>query len=277
MLSEAQRPQRSSDREGLLQPHWVYGSFLRLRYSGGAAPQNLATVSARLIVPQQDGSGPTLISEDLLELETTTQAFSIVRYLAPLLVMAKAIAEVDGSLVRDEVRFIREFLVNEFAPSAAELEELRLLLKNVSQLGPLDAASMLLYRLPSSSLDVIASVFRSLAQADGDVNQREAQLMRELLSQLGMQESDLDTFQNSLGLVDNKNIDACLALLGLSGRPSKEELRRAWQRAMKDFHSDRYHGTELPEAIKTMIAKQGAEINAAHDTLKKAFGYGPEQ
>jgi hypothetical protein len=46
---------------------------------------------------------------------------------------------------------------------------------------------------------------------------------------------------------------------------------------MKDFHSDRYHGTELPEAIKTMIAKQGAEINAAHDTLKKAFGYGPEQ
>lgn len=232
-------------------------------------------ISARIFVPLQDGSGADLISEDLLELDAVAQTFSIVRYLRPLLVMAKAVAEVDGPLVREEVRFIREFMVNEFAPSAAELDELRSLLKDVAQPGPLDAAAMLRYRLPSSGLDAIASVFKGLAQVDGDINHREAQLMMELLSRLGMQQSDLHAFQSSLGLADSRSIDACLRLLGLSDRPSKEELRRAWQRAMRDFHPDRYHGTELPESIKTMIARQGAEINAAYDELKRAFGYGP--
>lgn len=42
---------------------------------------------------------------------------------------------------------------------------------------------------------------------------------------------------------------------------------------MKDFHPDKYHGTELPEAVRTMIARRGAEINSAYDTLQKAFGY----
>ena len=133
---------------------------------------------------------------------------------------------------------------------------------------------MLMQRLPPTDPGMIAGIFRDLAAADCDVNSSEIRLMSGLLPGLGMAQDQVAGFLASLGLVDDRQLEACLSLLGLSGRPSAAELMQAWRRAMKDFHPDRYQGSELPAAVKAMIVEKGAAINAAYDALRKAYGYG---
>lgn len=231
-------------------------------------------LSARRVQHGSDGSSPKLLSEDLLILDWRPQPYSPVAFFRPLLTVLKALAESDGSLVREEVRCIREFFTEVFSPTDAQLDELRLFLKAPRERMSDDLPGVLMYRLPSPDLSVIAGLLGDLAKADGDISTAEVRFFREQLPKLGMGQEQLAEFLKSLGVADERELEPYLSLLGLSGRPSFDELRRAWRRTIKDFHPDRYHGAELPPTVQAMIAAKSAEINAAYDALRKAYGYG---
>ena len=216
---------------------------------------------------------PALASEDLLTLDAVDRPFSVVAFLRPLLVMMKALAEADGRLVTAEARYVRDFVKSEFNPSPDEVEELRRFLNSTHSITMQEATAMLRLRLPLADADALGQLLGGLCVADGQSNAREGRLLRELLSLQGMSASDLDRFLASLGLPDQSRIDDCLTLLGLSGAPTREELQRAWRQAASEFHPDRYHALGMPDAVKEMIACRSAEINAAYEALRKAYGY----
>lgn len=108
------------------------------------------------------------------------------------------------------------------------------------------------------------------------MNTQESDLLRDILGWMGMSSADIDAFlsqsADSPGTKD-REIEEALGVLGLSGKPSREELQMARRRAMKDFHPDRYQSADLPDSVKAVIAKQAAAVNVAFDALMKAYGY----
>ena len=128
--------------------------------------------------------------------------------------------------------------------------------------------------MPHLDLDEVAKFFINVAAADALVNPAEANCMKDMLRLLGAREVDLHEFISSLGLSNPApELEACLTVLSLTGKPTQEELLKAWRRAVRDFHPDRYQSRDLPDAVKSVLAQRTLEINSAYETLAKAYGY----
>ncbi|MBN8885170.1 MAG: TerB family tellurite resistance protein [Rudaea sp.] len=227
-----------------------------------------------LIISARIANGSAAVTEDIFHVELIKRPFSIVRYLEPLLMLGKILAQSDGPLVREEVRYLRELIRDKFGGSETELEELRLLLKPAQDMATSDVAEVLRYRMPHLDLDEVAKFFINVAAADALVNPAEANCMKDMLRLLGAREVDLHEFISSLGLSNPApELEACLTVLSLTGKPTQEELLKAWRRAVRDFHPDRYQSRDLPDAVKSVLAQRTLEINSAYETLAKAYGY----
>lgn len=58
--------------------------------------------------------------------------------------------------------------------------------------------------------------------------------------------------------------DNPLAVLGLEGVESKEQIREAYLKRMRLYHSDRYGGIDLPHEVSEYMAHMSKRINAAY-------------
>lgn len=238
---------------------------------GAAGSQSL--VSFKAFLPKPGGSAQ-LLTEDLMRLDFVDKRFSVIDYSRPLLEMARAVATADGPLDRTEVRFILRFVADEMKASDADFDAAGLLLKERASRHSSELAAEIRRRFTTVDCDFIASFLANVATCDGQAKPSEIQLIKEMMLSLGMDQEPLKRFIETLGVCESEKVEQCLALLGLTGRPSEAVLRNAWRRAMKDFHPDKYHASQLPEAVRAMIAQKGAEINAAYDTLQREYGYG---
>jgi hypothetical protein len=67
------------------------------------------------------------------------------------------------------------------------------------------------------------------------------------------------------------DVENPLAILGLEAAESKEQIRQAYLRRMRLYHSDRYGGVELPREVVEHMASMTKRINAAYrDALAMA-------
>ncbi len=265
-----------ADRDGdFCQGRHIEGESCEFYLPNGAVlgyEKPTVRLSARIVSQDAGLPGPTIVSEDTLTVDVVDRRYSIVSFLRPLIVLFKAVAKADGPFVAEEVRFIRELVTSEFQPSQVEVDELRWLLKEQDVLSVEEAAQAFRYRMPQIDLVDLAKLLRDLCAVDGQANVRETRLVLHILAHAGMSAPELEACASGLGLPDQKRIDECLAILGLSGEPTRDELQRAWRRATKEFHPDRYHGEAMPEAVRAMIAARCVEVNEAYETLSKGLG-----
>jgi DnaJ domain len=56
-------------------------------------------------------------------------------------------------------------------------------------------------------------------------------------------------------------------VLGVSEQASKDEIREAYHRLVKQYHPDRFANTDLPREVKEYLNAMSRRINAAYSTL----------
>jgi len=129
-----------------------------------------------------------------------------------------------------------------------------------------------------------------VAAADGQLDQKETELMREISQKVGYNEQQFaqlmamlqgqdqfagGRYQQGGSASNYTSIDAVAAAyqaLGVSKDDSDAEIKKAYRRLVREYHPDKLMGQGLPEAMIKEATERSQEIQTAYDTIKKSRG-----
>lgn len=217
------------------------------------------------------GSGPYggyQTQQQMYEGQRNTFRFS-------LLVLASYIIRADGKVMHSEMNLVRQWLrVNFGEASVSEGEEImKRLFNEQKRLGMpefrtavLSSCRQLRQIMPYEQRLQLLSFLVNIAQADGMVVTEEVSALREIATDLGLSEADLDSMLN---LHDaSSSLDAAYKVLGVAPTATDDEIKAAYRKLALKNHPDRV--ASLGEDVRKAAEKKFQEINAAMETVKKA-------
>jgi len=117
----------------------------------------------------------------------------------------------------------------------------------------------------------------TLAFADGQLHEKEKQVLAEIAERLGISRID---FENLLGMMQGRyafaggKVPAKNALqeaykaLGLSESVSDQDLKRAYRKLMSQHHPDKLMGQGMPEDMVKIATEKAKEIQKAYELIK---------
>jgi len=129
-----------------------------------------------------------------------------------------------------------------------------------------------------------------VAAADGQLNQKETDLMREVAQKVGYSEQQFaqlmamlqgqdqfagGQYQRGGSATNYRSVDAVAAAyqaLGVSKDDSDAEIKKAYRRLVREYHPDKLMGQGLPEEMIKEATERSQEIQTAYDTIKKSRG-----
>ena len=219
------------------------------------------------------GSGPYggyQTQQQMYEGQRNTFRFS-------LLVLASYIIRADGKVMHSEMNLVRQWLrVNFGEASVSEGEEImKRLFNEQKRLGMpefrtavLSSCRQLRQIMPYEQRLQLLSFLVNIAQADGMVVTEEVSALREIATDLGLSEADLDSMLN---LHDaSSNLDAAYKVLGVAPTATDDEIKAAYRKLALKNHPDRV--ASLGEDVRKAAEKKFQEINSSMGTVKKAWG-----
>lgn len=118
-----------------------------------------------------------------------------------------------------------------------------------------------------------------MAAADGQVHPAEDAVLADIAARLGY---DQPTFRHLMGMVLNQShfaagqpdsaaaLDDAYRALGVSKESTDQEIKRAYRKAISQYHPDKLIGQGLPEDMIALATEQAKEIQLAHDLIKQS-------
>ena len=109
----------------------------------------------------------------------------------------------------------------------------------------------------------------SIAQADGEIDAREADYLAKVARLFGLESGRFERAKAAaLGVVE---CEPCI-VLGIDPLATDEQIRDAWLRQVRANHPDRLMAQGLPEEAIAMANRKLALINDAYDRLRRERG-----
>ncbi len=187
-------------------------------------------------------------------------------FTASLLVLIAAIMKADGRVLKSELNFVKKFLVDNFGEARAKqmLIVLRDMIKKdipVSQIAD-DIKIHLNY---SSRLQLLHFMF-GLAAADGYVDPKELEVIKQISFGIGISSTDFDSIK-SMFVKDDLSP---YKILGVSPDATDEEIKKAYRKMAMKYHPDKL--SYLDEKMKKAAEEKFKKVNEAYHQIKKIRG-----
>lgn len=196
-------------------------------------------------------------------------------FLFSILVLISYIARADQKVMHSEMEMIRQFLRQNFGEGAVTQGEqiLRKLFDQQKQMGDASFRNAVIQSCQQISMNLsysqrlqMLSFLAQVARADGIVDPREVNALREVARALGLSDREVDSMLN---LSDGStNLEAAYKVLEISPNATDDEVRKAYKKLALKHHPDRV--ATLGEDVKRAAEKKFQEINAAKDLIYKA-------
>lgn len=196
-------------------------------------------------------------------------------FLFSMLVLASYIIKADGRIMHSEMELVREWLRQNFGEEAKVQGDqiLRKIFEHSQSRG--EAA----YRelIKQSCAEVVLHVDRSgrlqllnflvmIAQADGSVDPKEVDALKDVARWMELSTSEVDSMLN----MGHDDLESAYKVLGVSPDATDDELKKAYRRLALEHHPDRV--AALGDDVRRAAEKKFQEINAAKDRVWKARG-----
>lgn len=191
-----------------------------------------------------------------------------------LLRLSSLMIKVDGNIDNEEVKVVRAFFFKNFGNEKATK-----LFKELKKSPPIpsnldDILEVIKIRVEPIKLYSIIQFLYTISIADGYLAVSEDEFIFKVGKKLGFKVDRLKEIRNQF--VEKKNSSESndakksshLKKLGLSGNPTKEEIKKAFRRLAQEYHPDKLSGVN--ETIKKIAEEKFREIREAYDYLTAA-------
>lgn len=184
-------------------------------------------------------------------------------YVMSLLVLVAAVMKADGQVLKSELDYVKKFMVHNFGEASAN-EAVRMLRDLLKQTIPVnDVSRQIKQNMNYSARLQLVHFLYGIAQADGQVDETEKQLINHICEQMGISNSDTESIQAMFV----PNTDGDYKILEIDRSATDEEVKKAYRRMAMKFHPDKvsHLGEEFQKAAKEKFLK----VNQAYENIKK--------
>lgn len=196
-------------------------------------------------------------------------------FLHSLMVLSAHVIQADGKIMHSEMEHVRSFLRNNFgeAVSAQGNDTLLRLFEFHKQHSEREwqdyirrACYDMVSRMDGAQRLQLLAYLCTIARADGKVDEREINALKELATYLGFNTATIDSMLHLGG----ETLDDAYAVLGVNKDATDDEVRKAYKRMVLQHHSDKVD--TLGEDVKAAATKKMQEINEAKRRIYEARG-----
>jgi len=185
---------------------------------------------------------------------------------ASLLVLIAAIMKADGRVLKSELNFVKRFLVENFGEAKAK--EMLLVLRDlVKKEIPINQITddIKIHLNYSSRLQLLHFMF-GLAAADGNIDSKEYDLIKNISFGIGISSTDFESIKSMF----IKDENAAYKILGVSPDATDEEIKKAYRKMAMKYHPDKL--SYLDEKMRKAAEEKFKKVNEAYNTIKKIRG-----
>ncbi len=189
--------------------------------------------------------------------KTTSGDFAV-----SLLVLVAALMKADGKVLRSELNYVRNYLIQAFGTESAA-EAVQLLQRLLKQDIPVDEVTMQMrQRMDYASRLQLLHFLYGIANADKELHPAEIRLISHIADMLGIADAD----QQSLNAMFYDDVDAAYKVLNISPTATDEDVKKAYRKMAVKYHPDKVD--YLGEEIKKAAENKFQQLNAAYEKIK---------
>ncbi|MFV0590082.1 MAG: TerB family tellurite resistance protein [Draconibacterium sp.] len=184
-------------------------------------------------------------------------------YVMSLLVLVAAVMKADGKVLKSELDYVKKFLVHNFGEDSAQ-EATKMLRDLLQQTIPVNEVCRQIQANMnySARLQLVHFLF-GIAQADGQIDPRESQLINQICNMMGIQRNDYESIQAMFV----PNTDSDYTILEIEKSATNDEVKKAYRRMAMKFHPDKV--STLGEDIQNAAKEKFQKVNQAYENIKK--------
>lgn len=187
-------------------------------------------------------------------------------FTASLLVLISVVIKADGKVLKSELNYVKQFLLQNFGKerSIEMLLLLRDLMKKDIPVGEVTAQirDNMNY---SSRIELINFLFK-LADADGQIQPKELAVIQQIAMDFMISSTDYNSIKAMF--IDDK--DALYKVLGILSSASDDEVKKAYRSMAMKFHPDKV--SYLDDKMKKSAEEKFKKVNEAYRKIKKQRG-----
>jgi DnaJ like chaperone protein len=196
----------------------------------------------------------------------TSQRTTTGGYVMSLLVLMAAVMKADGKVVKSELNYVKQFLIQNFGEDSAQ-EAVKMLRDILKQTIPLnDVCRQIQSNMNySARLQMVHFLF-GLAQADGNIDTQELNVINQICNGMGINNSDYE----SIKAMFIANTDSDYKILEIESTATDDEVKKAYRRMAMKYHPDKV--STLGEDVQNAAKEKFQKVNMAYENIKKERG-----
>jgi DnaJ like chaperone protein len=180
-----------------------------------------------------------------------------------LLVLVAAVMKADGTVVKSELDFVKQFFIRQFGRESAK--EAILLLKDIlkQDIQVRDICIQISKNMDYSSRLQLLHLLFNVSLADGKINKPETELIEKISGALGITSGDFVSIRNMF----IPETDSSFKILEIDPSASNDDVKKAYRKMAMKYHPDKV--SHLGEDFRKTADEKFKKVNEAYEKIKK--------
>ena len=187
-------------------------------------------------------------------------------FTSSLLVLCAAVMRADGTVLKVEIDYVKEFFVKHFGVEHTK-QQMLVLREILKQNIPLhDVCLQIKQYMDYNSRVQLVHILFGIAAADGKVDALELDVISSIGSMLGISTPDF----NSIKAMFIRNTESDYQILEITAAATDEEVKKAYRKMAVKFHPDKV--AHLGDDYRIDAEDKFKKVQEAYDNIKKQRG-----
>lgn len=180
-----------------------------------------------------------------------------------LLVLVAAVMKADGTVVKSELDYVKQFFVRQFGPESAK-QALLMLKDLIKQEIPVRDVSLQISRNMdySSRLQLLHLLF-NVSLADSRIQPSELEIIEKISGYMGVMSNDFISIKNMF----IPETDSSYKILEIDTSCSNDDLKKAYRRMAMKYHPDKV--SHLGDDFRKTADEKFKKVNEAYERIKR--------
>ena len=180
-----------------------------------------------------------------------------------LLVLVAAVMKADGTIVKSELDYVKQFFIRQFGQESAK--QALLMLKDIlkQEIPVRDVCLQIKANMDYSSRLQLLHLLFNLSLADSMIHYTEIELIEKISAYLGVASGDFVSIKNMF----IPETDSSYKILEVDPASTNEDVKKAYRRMAIKYHPDKV--SHLGEDFRKSADEKFARVNEAYEKIKK--------